>query len=317
MNEQITRINMKYSVVVPVFNEEENIPTLHAEIKETLEGMGEPYEIIFIDDGSSDNTVQVVQTLSPVTLIRLRKNYGQTAAMDAGIKTATGDIIITMDGDGQNPPQEIPKLVKAMEETGKDIISGWRKNRKDTPMKKFTSRGANFLRGVLVKDEIHDSGCSLKAYRRECFEGVDLFGEMHRFIPAVLSWSGFTIGEVVVEHRPRMHGSTKYNWRRIVKGFIDMLAVWFWRKYSDRPLHLFGAGGLSLIGLGGLLTAYLLIQKVVFKAALTQSSLPLLAVFLVVLGVQFFVSGILADLAIRNYYSGGKTYYTIRSVDRR
>lgn len=307
---------MKYSVVVPVYNEEKNVGILHAEIKEALEGMGQPYEIIFIDDGSSDGTVQAVKQLQPVTLVQLRKNYGQTAAMDAGIKAATGEIIITMDGDGQNPPSEIPKLVQAMEETGKDIISGWRKNRKDTPMKKFTSRGANFLRGVLVKDEIHDSGCSLKAYRRECFEGVDLFGEMHRFIPAVLSWSGFTIGEVVVEHRPRVHGSTKYNWKRIVKGFIDMLAVWFWRKYSDRPLHLFGAGGLTLIGAGGLLVVYLFIQKVFFYAELTRSNLPLLAVLLIVLGVQFFVSGILADLAIRNYYSNGRTYYTVRSVKR-
>lgn len=308
---------MKYSVVVPVYNEEQNIPTLHGEIKTTMEAMGEQYEIIFIDDGSTDHTAQVIKTLSPVTFIQLRKNYGQTAAMDAGIKAATGEIIITMDGDGQNPPHEIPKLIQAMEETGKDIISGWRKNRKDTPMKKFTSRGANFLRGVLVKDDIHDSGCSLKAYRKECFEGVDLFGEMHRFIPAVLSWSGFSIGEVVVEHRPRVHGSTKYNWRRIVKGFIDMLAVWFWRKYSDRPLHLFGAGGLILIGLSGALMVYLFIAKIFFKVHLTDSSLPLLAVLLIVLGVQFFVSGILADLAIRNYYSKGRTYYTVRSIDRR
>lgn len=308
---------MKYSVVVPVYNEEQNIPLLHEEIKTTMESMGAPYEIIFIDDGSTDNTAKVIEGLSPVTFIRLRKNYGQTAAMDAGIKAASGEIIITMDGDGQNPPHEIPKLVKAMEETGKDIISGWRKNRKDTPMKKFTSRGANFLRGVLVKDDIHDSGCSLKAYKRECFEGVDLFGEMHRFIPAVLSWSGFSIGEVVVEHRPRVHGSTKYNWRRIIKGFIDMLAVWFWRKYSDRPLHLFGAGGFVLIGISAALMVYLFIAKIFFKVHLTESSLPLLAVLLVVLGVQFFVSGILADLAIRNYYSKGRTYYTVRSIDRR
>lgn len=305
---------MKYSVIVPVYNEEENIGPLHAEIKQTMEQLGQPYEIVFIDDGSSDTTVENIKQLHPVKLIELRKNFGQTAAMDAGFKNASGEIFITLDGDGQNPPHEIPKLLKVMEDGDFDIVSGWRKKRKDTPLKKFVSRGAYALRKMLVKDHIHDSGCSLKAYRRECFDDVDLFGEMHRFIPAILSWSGFSVTEVEVEHRPRTHGSTKYNWKRVIKGFIDMLAVWFWRRYSARPLHLFGGLGMLLISAGALLGAYLLIRWFVLAHGIANSNLPLLAVLFVILGVQFFVSGILADIEIRTYHRHTKKAYSIKRI---
>lgn len=305
---------MKYSIIVPVFNEEDNVAPLHAEIVETMEKLEGGYEVIFIDDGSSDKTVENLHNLSPIVVVELRKNFGQTAAMDAGIKTAQGELLITLDGDGQNPPAEIPKLLKVMDEGGYDVVSGWRQKRKDPFFKRFVSRGANMLRSVFVKDQIQDSGCSLKVYKRECFEGVDLFGEMHRFIPAILNWSGFKIGEAAVEHRPRMHGSTKYNWRRVVKGFIDMLAVWFWRKFSGRPLHLFGGLGLFLILAGGALGFCLLVAKVFFAVPLGDSNLPLLAVLAVILGVQFFVSGILADIAIRNYYGGKKMPYAIKKT---
>ena len=160
----------------------------------------------------------------------MRKNFGQTAAMDAGIKAAQYDYIVTMDGDRQNDPADIPKLVKYLEDNNLDIVSGWRKNRKDTVMKKFTSRVANFLRGIIVKDHIHDSGCSLKIYKKECFDHINLYGEMHRFIPALLKIKGFEVGEVVVNHRPRTAGVTKYNWKRTVKGFVDMISLWFWSK---------------------------------------------------------------------------------------
>ncbi|MFC1598175.1 glycosyltransferase family 2 protein [Patescibacteria group bacterium] len=305
---------MKYSIIVPVYNEEENVASLHAEITATMQRLNEPFEIIFADDGSSDSTVKQLQTLSPVTIIELRKNFGQTAAMDAGIKHATGEFIITMDGDGQNPPTEIPKLIEKMQEGDYDIVSGWRRKRNDPFFKKFISRGAHTLRSIFVKDHIHDSGCSLKLYRRTCFENVDLFGEMHRFIPAVLSWSGYTISEVEVEHRSRKHGETKYSWKRIVKGFIDMLAVWFWRKYAHRPLHLFGSIGLLLISIGGVLFLYLGVIKFFMHISIADSNIPLLAVLLMILGVQFFISGLLADIAIRQYYSNGRRPYSIRKV---
>lgn len=305
---------MKYSVIIPVLNEEKNVIPLHEEIRQTMESLHETYEIIFIDDGSTDGTVAQLRTVSPVTIIRLRKNFGQTAAMDAGIKQATGEIIITLDGDGQNPPSEIPKVLTAMEQGHYDVVSGWRKKRNDPLLKRVVSRGAFALRSVFVKDHIHDSGCSLKAYKRECFNEVDLFGEMHRFIPAVLGWSGFTVGEVAVEHRPRSFGTTKYNWKRVFKGLIDMLAISFWRKYASRPLHLFGSFSVLLIGLSMLLLAYLAVKRLVFAIPIAGSNLPLLAVLLAVIGMQFFVSGILADIGIKNYYTRDRRPYSVAEV---
>jgi len=220
------------SVVVPVFNEEGNVEELHKEIIDTCEKAGIEYEIIFVDDGSSDRTVEICKTLKPLRLICLRRNFGQTAAMDAGIKAAKNDYIVTMDGDRQNDPADIPKLVDYLEKNNLDVVSGWRKHRKDTFFKKFTSRGANLLRSIIVKDGIHDSGCSLKIYKRECFKGINLYGEQHRFIPAILKIKGFKVGEMVVNHRARTAGVTKYNWHRTVKGFVDMISVWFWNKFA-------------------------------------------------------------------------------------
>ena len=238
------------SVVVPVFNEEGNVKELHSEILEVCKRLECEFEIIFIDDGSSDKTAEICQTLCPLKFIQMRRNFGQTAAMDAGIKAAQYDYIVTMDGDLQNDPADIPHMIEYLEENNLDVVSGWRKNRKDSFMKRFTSRGANFLRHMIVHDGIHDSGCSLKVYRRECFEGINLYGEQHRFIPALLKIKGFTVGEVVVNHRPRTSGVTKYNWKRTIKGFVDMISVWFWNKFASRPLHLLGGAGLGFIGLG-------------------------------------------------------------------
>lgn len=305
---------MKYSVIVPVMNEEKNVVPLHTEIIKTMELLHEPYEIIFIDDGSTDGTVAQLQSVSPVTIVRLRKNFGQTAAMDAGIKQATGEYIITLDGDGQNPPHEIPKLLKTIEEGNYDVVSGWRKKRNDPFLKRFVSRGAYGLRSIFVKDHIHDSGCSLKVYKRECFNHVDLFGEMHRFIPAILSWSGFSIGEVEVEHRARNFGTTKYNWKRVLKGLLDMMAIFFWRKYASRPLHLFGGFSALLISLSGLLLAFLAVKRLILHIPISGSTLPLLAVLLAVIGMQFFVSGILADIGIKNYYNTDRRPYSVASV---
>ncbi len=302
------------SVVVPLFNEEGNVRELHQKIVEACQALGKPFEIIFVDDGSADKTREIAATCAPLKLIVQRRNFGQTAAMDAGIKNSKGKIIITMDGDLQNDPADIKKLLDKLEE-GYDVVSGWRKNRKDPFLKHFNSRLANVLRKILIDDGIHDSGCSLKAYRRECFEDVDLFGEMHRFIPALLKIQGFKIGEVVVTHHPRRRGVTKYNWKRGVKGFVDMISVWFWKKYANRPLHLFGAGGLLTFSLGVLLGAALVVARIFYAVPMSNRIWPLVAVFLVLMGVQMFVFGLLADISVKNYYKlQGKMNYKIKEI---
>jgi glycosyltransferase involved in cell wall biosynthesis len=304
---------VKYSIVVPAYNEEDAVGPLHREIKEVMERLHESYEIIFVDDGSSDKTCERLSALTPVIIVKFRKNFGQTAALDAGIKNSSGEIIIMLDADGQNPPSEIPKLLDKMKE-GHDVVSGWRNKRKDTSAKKFISRGANFLRKFLINDQIHDSGCTLKAYKKECFDGLDLQGEMHRFIPAILRWHGFKISEVQVEHRPRTTGKTKYNWKRILKGFIDMLSVWFWRKYSNRPLHLFGGLGIIIGGFGTLLGLYLFIGRLFGAFSLQNRIWPLVSIFMILAGLQLFVSGLLADIAVKSYYQGKRSVYFIEKI---
>lgn len=302
------------SVVVPLYNEEGNVKELYQKIYEAVAKIGKPFEIIFVDDGSKDGTLEVAQSLSPLKLISFRKNYGQTAAFDAGFKLATGEIIITLDGDLQNDPADIPLLLEKMAE-GFDVVSGWRYKRQDPWSKKIPSRIANLLRKILIHDDIHDSGCSLKAYKRECFQDVDLFGEMHRFIPAILQLDGYKVGEVKVSHHPRIHGVTKYNWKRGFKGLVDMISIWFWRKYSNRPLHLFGASGVILSFVGVAILVWMMIEKVYFGASLAERLWPLVGIFFTLIGVQLFISGLLADIAVRNYYqTRHRMNYNIREV---
>lgn len=292
----------RISVVVPVYNEEGNVEKLHEEIKAVCRKENYEYEIIFVDDGSSDRTVEIAKKLKPLKLICMRRNFGQTAAMDAGIKAAKNDYIVTMDGDRQNDPADIPHMIEYLEENNLDVVSGWRKHRKDTIMKKFTSRGANLLRGIIVKDNIHDSGCSLKVYRRECFEGVNLYGEMHRFIPALLKIKGFSVGEVIVNHRPRTEGVTKYNWKRTFKGFVDMISVWFWNKYSTRPLHMMGSIGLVSLFLGGVCGVWSIVLFCLGYKMSTNIMPPLLTVFFVIIGLLFFIFGLMSDILVKTYY---------------
>lgn len=302
------------SVVVPLYNEEGNVKELHRRIHEALQKIGKSFEIIFIDDGSTDTTIDQVAGLTPLQLIRFRKNFGQTAAFDAGIKVARGEIIITLDGDLQNDPADIPLLLEKID-SGYEVVSGWRHKRQDPLMKRFFSRGANLLRSILIKDGIHDSGCSLKAYRRECFNDMDLFGEMHRFIPALLALDGFRVTEVKVSHHPRIHGVTKYNWKRAIKGFVDMLFIWFWRKYSYRAVHLFGGMGLFLSLAGSAILAWMFIDKIFYGASLSERIWPLVGTLLILVGVQLFIFGILVDVAVKTYYhSRGRMNYSIRTV---
>lgn len=306
---------MKVSVVVPVYNEEGNVAELHREIKEVCEASQYEYEIIFINDGSSDKTEEICKTLSPLKYIALRRNFGQTAAMDAGIKAAQYDYIVTMDGDRQNNPADIPMMIQYLEEHNLDVVSGWRKNRKDKPLKKFTSRGANFLRYLLVHDGIHDSGCSLKVYRKECFEHITLYGEQHRFIPAILKIKGFEVGEVVVNHRPRTAGVTKYNWKRTIKGFVDMISVWFWNKYATRPLHLLGGMGFALLLAGGGCGIWSVVLFCMGRKMSNNIFPPLLTVFFVIIGLLLFIFGLMSEILIKTYYGTGiDDSYSIKEI---
>lgn len=303
-----------YSFVIPAFNEEENVEELHAEIVEVCRQNNYIFEIIFINDGSSDKTEEIIKELSPVKLISFRKNFGQTAALDAGIKEAQFDYIITLDADRQNNPKDVPKLINYLEKNNLDVVSGWRKNRKDSFMKRTVSRGANLLRKILVNDGINDSGCTLKIYNKECFYDLNLYGEMHRFIPAILKIKGYKIGEIIVDHRPRTKGKTKYNLTRTTRGFIDMLSVWFWNKYAVRPLHLLGGIGLFLIFLS-FITGTITIFKYLSGSNMSNTALPILTAFLSLSGIQLFITGLIADILLKSYFETTKNKsYNIKSV---
>lgn len=303
-----------YSIIVPIYNEADTVAELHLRLVEVFRTLSEPVEFIFVNDGSTDETASILETLKPVTIIQLRNNFGQTAALDAGIKQATGDIIITLDADLQNPPEEIPKLLQLLTTGNYDVVSGWRKTRRDPFGKRLISAGANWLRKGFINDGIHDSGCTLKVYRRACFQDLDLLGEIHRFIPGILRWQGYRIGELEVKHEPRRFGKSKYTTSRILKGFIDMIGVWFWRKYSSRPLHLFGGGGFILISLGTIGLVVLGALRLFWNYSLANSIWPLVAGLCVLSGIQLFVSGLLAEILIKQYYHGKRTPYVIKQI---
>lgn len=307
--------NICLSVVVPVYNEEGAIAELHREIVDACTNIGQPFEIIFINDGSTDRTLDVLKSLSPLKIINFRKNFGQTSAIDAGIKNSVGKYIVTLDGDGQNDPNDIAKLLKKLEDDDLDIVSGWRRKRKDTFSKKIASKMAAFVRRKMVNDGIHDSGCSLKIYKHECFENTDLFGEMHRFIPALLTIKGFTVGEIEVNHRPRTTGITKYNWKRGIKGNLDIFSVWFWKKFASRPLHFFGTIGLLLV-LFSFVCGLVLIYDYIFKNAdISGTALTPITLFAFLSGSQFLVFGLIGDMLSKLYYSRtNDTPYTIKEI---
>lgn len=302
------------SIVIPAYNEAGSIGHLHDEIVSVCEREGYFYEIIIVDDGSTDHTEEIVKQLVPVFYIKMRRNFGQTAAMDCGIKKARGELIVTLDGDGQNDPADIPRLIKHLNENDLDVVSGWRKKRRDNFMKKLSSRLANSLRGVIVNDGLQDSGCTLKVYKKECFEGISLFGEMHRFIPAVLKIKGFRIGEIGVNHRSRTTGETKYNWKRGIKGIIDMISIWFWHKFAVRPLHLLGGLG-ALSFLLGCIVATIGIVFYIYEITLFRFFLPILSAFLLLSGIQMFLFGLMADMLSKNYFETSKNAsYSVREI---
>jgi glycosyltransferase involved in cell wall biosynthesis len=243
------------------------------------------------------------------------KKSGQTVALDAGIKESKGEIIITMDSDLQNPPEEIPNLLKKLEDENLDVVSGWRQKRQDSIFIKNLSKLGAWMRTQIINPGVHDLGCTLKAYRRECFEGIDLYGEMHRYIVAILRWRGFRVGEIVVKHYERKNGKSFYNWKKMFRGFVDMWQVWFWKKYADRPLHLFGVGGifLSLAGTGVLCALGIL--RIFGLITLSNSIWPLISVLMIIVGVQLFIFGMIIDVMVKTYYSiGNDKGYVIKEV---
>lgn len=302
---------MNYSVVIPARNEEASIRPLYEALRLVMEKLG-AFEVIFIDDGSEDGTLRVMQQLRAgdprVKIIQFRRSFGQTAAWSAGFDRARGEYVIVLDADLQNDPADIPAMIRAMNDAKLDVISGWRKDRKDNGGLVFLSKLGNIIHRWVTGERIHDHGCSLKVYRREALVDLELYGEMHRYITALLSWKGFRVGEMVIRHHPRRHGHTNYSVKKKLKGFLDLIVVKFWVQYSARPMHFFGAIGMIFIGLGVLLGSTLFIIWLLKITGFANSSLPLLAVVLVLLGFQFLLSGVLADVVAKTYYLEKKPY---------
>ncbi len=298
------------SVIVPVYNEEKNIEPLYKKLDRVL---GEEDEVIFIDDGSTDSSYSIIKKIHEedgrVKCIRFSRNFGKTAALLAGFEMARGDVVVTIDGDLQNDPEDIPKLLKKLEEY--DAVSGWRYNRKDPFFsKKLPSIISNKISRWLTGLKLHDFNCGLKAYKKECIKNLELYGEMHRYIPAILAWKGYKVGEVKVEHYPRQYGKSKYGAARLVRGVLDLINFKFWAGYSTRPLHFFGSVGLLMFAAGFLIDLYLVLLKILYGETLSNRPLLLLGVLLIIVGFQIFMTGFLAEIMIRNYYSttNKKTY---------
>lgn len=308
---------MDISVVVPVKDEEQNVAALHKKLLDVLPRISKRFEIIFVDDGSRDRTLEVLKRLKKLKIIKFRKNFGQTAALAAGFEEAKGKLVVSIDGDLQNDPEDIPRMVRMLKEKGLDCVCGWRANRKDTISKKYLSVFARELRRFLIGRDVHDYGCTLRVYRKECLQDLDLMGEMHRYIPPMLRWKGFRIGELKVRHHKRKHGKTKYSYGRLVKGFLDMFNVWFWRKYSGRPMHIFGGMGIMSIIIGFLIGLFAIYEKIFNRVDLSDTFLPVLSVFAVIVGIQLFVSGILGDIAIKTYFKNGNKNYNIEKIIKR
>ncbi len=308
---------MDISVVVPVLNEEESLPHLFQRLTEALDGSGYSYEIIVVDDGSTDGSFDVMRQIQArddrLRVVRFRRNFGQTAAFAAGFDRARGDVVITIDADLQNDPADIPALMAKLAE-GYDVVSGWRVDRKDRFLdRRLPSILANRLIAWTTGVRIHDYGCSLKAYRRDVLADVRLYGEMHRFIPALAYAAGARVTEIPVNHFPRQFGRAKYGISRTVKVILDILAVRFLMSFSTRPIHVFGLLGLLSFAAGTAMLVYLAVVRLLLLQPIANRPLTLLGILLTMLGVQLVTSGLLAELVTRTYYeSQGKPIYTVR-----
>jgi dolichol-phosphate mannosyltransferase len=305
------------SVFLPVYNEEPNLRPLHAKLDEALKRLGRSAEIVYVDDGSTDASLKILRDIAEldprVRVVALRRNYGQTAAMAAGIDAAKGDVLIPMDADLQNDPADITRLLKKLDE-GYDVVSGWRKNRKDKMItRKIPSMLANRLISWIGGVPLHDYGCSLKAYRRESLQDVRLYGEMHRFIPIYAAWAGARVTEIPVEHHARTMGKSKYGLSRTIKVVFDLMTIKFMASYQTKPIYVFGSFGMLAFAISILGGLYAVFLKIFHKADFVQTPLPILSIVMFAVGVQFLLMGLLAEMLVRTYHeSQAKAIYSVR-----
>ena len=310
-------IEPEISVFLPVYNEEPNLPPLHAKLDAALSKLGRSAEIVFVDDASTDNSLKVLREMAAkddrVRVVALRRNYGQTAAMAAGIDAARGQVLIPMDADLQNDPADIVRLLEKLDE-GYDVVSGWRKNRQDKLLtRKIPSMLANRLISWIGGVPLHDYGCSLKAYRRESLQDVKLYGEMHRFIPIYASWAGARVAEIPVEHHARTMGKSKYGLSRTIKVIFDLMTIKFMASYQTKPIYVFGSFGMLAFLISILAGLYALFLKLFHKADFVQTPLPILAIVMFAVGIQFLLMGLLAEMLVRTYHeSQSKAIYAVR-----
>ncbi len=311
VNEQL-----EVSVVVPLYNEADSLPELHARLSEVLSAEGDGYEILFINDGSTDDSAKVLDELAGadvhVGVVHFRRNFGKAAALDAGFKRARGKLVATLDADLQDAPEELPKMFERLRR-GFDMVSGWKKRRKDPLGKRIPSRLFNFVVSRISGLKLHDFNCGLKAYRAEAISGLSLYGEMHRYIPVLLHWRGFRVTEMAVEHAPRKHGKSKYGIERFARGFFDLLTVLLNTRYRARPLHLFGFGGLLMGGMGTLILVYLTVLWFLGERPIGDRPLLLLGLLLVMVGVQLVSTGLLGELIHRASIHTKEDPYVIRT----
>ncbi|HZN05147.1 MAG TPA: glycosyltransferase family 2 protein [Pyrinomonadaceae bacterium] len=305
------------SIFLPVYNEEPNLLPLHAKLDEALKTLDRSAEIVYVDDGSTDGSLKILREIAEldprVRVVALRRNYGQTAAMAAGIDAASGKVLIPMDADLQNDPSDITRLLQKLDE-GYDVVSGWRKNRKDKMItRKIPSMIANRVISWIGGVPLHDYGCSLKAYRRESLQDVRLYGEMHRFIPIYASWAGARVTEIPVKHHARTMGKSKYGLSRTLKVVFDLMTIKFMASYQTKPIYVFGSFGVFAFAISLLAGLYAVFLKIFHKADFVQTPLPILTIVMFAVGVQFLLMGLLAEMLVRTYHeSQAKAIYAVR-----
>lgn len=305
------------SLFLPVLDEEENLRPMHAKIQSALDALGKSAEVIYVDDGSTDKSLEILKEIAAaddrVRVISLRRNYGQTAAMSAGIDAAKGEILIPMDADLQNDPADISRLLDKLNE-GYDVVSGWRKNRQDKLIsRKIPSQIANRIISWIGGVPLHDYGCSLKAYRREVIQDVKLYGEMHRFIPIYASWAGARVAEIPVDHHARTMGKSKYGISRTIKVVFDLITIKFMAEYHTKPLYVFGAFGMIAFFISLVAGVWAIVLKLAYGTSFILTPLPIIAVVMLAISVQFFLMGLLAELLVRTYHeSQDKAIYAVR-----